>query len=109
MECGPCGAVPWERARAPNFGLSGGGPRAPAPAPAPRAPPLTPAENTFAQHECWPNNDCDTGNHSLGKITHFPILPQIVQDVSQNKACMLHIIPAPSHSTSSIECSKDLP
>lgn len=25
MECGPCGSVPRERARAPNFGLSGGG------------------------------------------------------------------------------------
>lgn len=63
-ECGPRGTVPRDGARAPNFELSGAAPRARLH--------LTPAENTFAQHSCWPNNDsATTGTTHCEKLLIF--------------------------------------
>lgn len=103
----PTGASPRAQLRAQRRRRR---PRAPRPPRAPRAPPLTPAENTFAQHECWPNNDCDTGIHSLGKITHFPILPagdsSCLAILLATQSIRELFIPTAPHLSSSATCSK---
>lgn len=97
VECGPCGEVPRDQARAPNFGLNGGS----TPAPAPLHPLRT------VPHPLWPPQRIHLRNMTVGLTTaatagttHWEKLliflyglPEIVEQLCQNKASYHNIAP----------------